>query len=191
MRLPLSVLGLSLVAATASASSITTFTDQAAFNSFIISTIATEDFDDGTLDTRVFADSDPSIALSGSVGGINNSLFQVTGSAGASPQSTTFNLASGISAISLDIRFFGSSEDVTVTLSNGATFDILGPANGFFGFAAGVEIDSFTISDDDDDTVIALGSITAAVAPIPVPASLPLLIGALGAVGYAARRKKG
>jgi hypothetical protein len=199
MRAILLALGASLAATSASAA-VTTYADLASFNAAAASTsisIVTESFDNATLDTGVFSTASPSTALDGAFNLGSGRLTQVAGRGSGGDQFTTFNLAAGITAVSLELENFGGSEDVVFQLANAAgdSFLLSGPAN-FIGFISNSAITSFTINDVDllggtaSNATLAVTEISAGIpaAVIPVPATLPLLLGALGVVGYAARR---
>jgi hypothetical protein len=175
---------------------VTTFFDSVAYDA-VVTTLASESFADTTLDIGVFSSAVPSAALGGSFQIRPDRLRRVSGRPGDAAQSTTFNLATGISAISLSIANFGGGESVSFSLSNGDSFTLDGDgtgADGFFGFASTSEFSSFTVSDVTEsqfriDEISAGASDGITAAPIPLPATLPLLLGALGLVGWTARRK--
>jgi hypothetical protein len=203
MRIILSTFAAALIGATAASAAtvssvtgnVTTFFDQPTYDT-AVTTFAADSFDDTDLNTAVFASDDPAVALDGDFRFRNGRLERIAGGNNASDPFTTFNLAAGISAISFEINNFSASESALFTLSNGDSFVLNGApngANGFFGFGSDTDFDSFTVSDVTATTFRALeitaGSINSP-SPIPLPASLPLLLGAMGIVGWTARRSR-
>jgi hypothetical protein len=108
-------------------------------------------------------------------------------------------------AISFTLGSLGatSKEDLTITLSNGASIDLSGdvatdPDNviRFVGLTSDIAFNSITFEDTPNgrgaqvnlDNLM-VGEL-APLSVVPLPASLPLLLGALGIAGWMSRRKR-
>jgi hypothetical protein len=111
-------------------------------------------------------------------------------------------------AISFTLGSLGatSEEDLTITLSNGASIDLTGDVSTdpdnvvrFVGLTSDMAFNSITFEDTvggrgaqvNIDNLAVGGLAPVDTLPVvPLPASLPLLLGALGVAGWASRRKR-
>lgn len=189
-----------------------TFSDLASFAAATTITV-TEDFESLGTDTNSF-DGPITFASNITVSSQSNDLFSVgpgqssnlttaIGSNSPSGDTLTFDLGGVFGAIGFDLyqNLGGGSQggglaDFVISFFLGATFvgfegTTVAPNGGsFFGFTGllfdRVEIEAVAGSSFEVADNVALGD---AVAPVPVPATLPLLVLALGGIAALRRRK--
>ena len=173
----------------ASAATISVERDAGAFALANPGSVLVSDFGGGDVSSPLFG----TPAIDGTFRLNNDRVQRVAGDdATAEPQFTTFNFSQDITAASLTISGFGGSEEATLSLSNGASVVISGASNGFFGFSSDMGFNAFTFADSGSGArfnIDDLSVVTAAA--VPLPASLPMLLGALGLAGWASRRRRG
>lgn len=158
-------------------------------------------FDNGTVSTRVGG---------ATANQVNNGRFlgTVVAEDKRVPEKLTFDFAEGTTAFGADFGALGEPftrtgpslfltglfDGILQTFSIG---DVTGE-NGFFGLTSSTAFSSVTFTTQNPSFVgrenfnldnLALSDNTPVVAPVPLPAGLPLLVGALGIFGFAKRRR--
>jgi hypothetical protein len=131
--------------------------------------------------------------------GINNGYYG--GSSFISGQDTAgvnsqinVTAAGGVTAIGFDIGSYtvGASLPVTITLSTGEVFNLLTPADAgvsteFVGFTSGTPITSINIAENGHTIDITNFEVAS---PVPLPASVWLMLSGLVGVGAVARKRR-
>lgn len=96
-----------------------------------------------------------------------------------------------VSNLNFDVSGYDAGDLVTATAYD-ALDNVIGSfnisANGSYGFGALADISRVFFDDQSSGAGMAYDNFE--FSPVPLPAALPLLIGALGAMGFATRRRK-